>query len=175
MSKEDKIKELLNNKEYINKLNNNYILNNNIKYINFIINKKPESYSRERQGRGNHFYNPKGDKMIEYKNEMLHQMSKEDYKYTRELLNKENYKLEIDCQFYLPIQKSSSIETTILKEMKLIQPMGRPDTDNYIKFILDSMHAVVYDDDSKVVSIKGEKFYSLNPRTEIHIKIIERN
>ena len=32
---------------------------------------------------------------------------------------KENYKLEIDCQFYLPIQKSSSIETTILKEMKL--------------------------------------------------------
>lgn len=173
--KEEKIKKLLNNKEYINNLINNYNLNNKIKYIKFIINKKPEAYSRERQGRGNHFYNPKGNKMIEYKNEMLHQMSKEDYKYTRELLNKENYKLEIECSFYLPIQKSSSIENSLLKENKMIQPTGRPDTDNYVKFILDSMHDVIYDDDSKVVSIKGEKFYSLNPRTEINIKIIERD
>lgn len=129
---------------------------------------EPESYSRERKGRGTHFYNPKGDKMNSFRMTCLKAMSKEDYNLTRDLIetNKE-YRIELNIKFYLPIPKGDSLTTAALKNIQIIKPLGRPDLDNYIKFLLDSLHEVFYNDDSKVYKISAEKCYSINPRTEI--------
>ena len=48
-------------------------------------------------------------------------------------------------------------------------PSKKPDFDNYEKFVADCLNGVAYRDDSQVVSWRGDKRYSENPRTEIEI------
>ena len=55
--------------------------------------------------------------------------------------------------------------------MKQILPAQRPDIDNYQKLLLDAMHDVIYEDDSRVVLMEGQKFFSINPRIEIKAEI----
>lgn len=171
INKEDKIKELLKDNSYKEKLTNSIKINK--KSLKFIIKRKPENYVRERVSRGKHFYNPKGNISNEYKKEMISQMKREDRKEINEIIKRGNYLVKIKCKFYIPIQKSCSIEESIKKEIGLILPTTRPDVDNYLKFILDALHDVVYDDDSKVVSVFGEKLYSFETRTEIEIELEE--
>lgn len=44
---------------------------------------------------------------------------------------------------------------------------SRPDLDNYLKFYLDVLNDIAYDDDRQVVELWTTKIYSLNPRVEI--------
>lgn len=48
-------------------------------------------------------------------------------------------------------------------------PIGRPDIDNYIKFVLDALNGVFYKDDSQVVHIESIKEYSTEPKTIVRI------
>ena len=73
--------------------------------------------------------------------------------------------------FYVPIQATGSKKTKLLKEEKKILPNIRPDIDNYIKFVMDSLHDVIYDDDKVVTGVIAHKYYSENPRTELNIRI----
>jgi len=50
---------------------------------------------------------------------------------------------------------------------------NRPDLDNYIKAILDACNGVLYLDDNQIVMMSSRKVYSLDPRTEIKIEILE--
>ncbi len=45
----------------------------------------------------------------------------------------------------------------------------RPDVDNLLKLVLDSMNGVFYKDDSQIVSITAGKYYSEDPRTLVSI------
>lgn len=168
----------------INKINN--YINNNLNNINNIIIKnkkiiyfnipgKPENYVRERKGRGNRFYNKKESQMRNYKMLCLKQLSKEDYNFIHDAIdnNNENYTIEIEAKYYYPIPKGDSIRLSALKAMGLIEPTIRIDLDNYDKFLLDSLHDVLYDDDKHVVSIKSTKQYALEPRTEVTATIIQ--
>ena len=162
---EDKIKN--------NILNNNYIkIQKRIYNYEFIINRKPENYVRERSGRGNHFYNPKQKIINEYREIMQEQLNQEEKSEINAYLKNDIY-IKLNCQFYVPIPKGDSLQIATLKEMKEILPNRRPDEDNYEKLLLDALHNVIYDDDAKVVSINSGKFYSINPRTEIQIEVIE--
>lgn len=136
--------------------------------FSFIINKKPESYARERKGRGKHFYNPKEGIIKEYKEIMKKQLSKKEKLIVEDSFKKESY-IELYCDFYIPIPKNDSIKTAAQKEMKMILPAKRPDLDNYEKLLLDALHDVIYNDDSKVIKISGSKFYSMDPRTELKV------
>ena len=46
----------------------------------------------------------------------------------------------------------------------------KPDLDNLVKFLLDAGNGIVWKDDSEIVEIHAEKFYSSYPRTEIVIR-----
>ena len=73
--------------------------------------------------------------------------------------------LKIVC--YLPIPKS---KTKKFKEAALlghIRPTGKPDCTNMAKNIEDIMNGIFYYDDSQVVKLMVEKWYSDNPRWEI--------
>ena len=55
----------------------------------------------------------------------------------------------------------------------IIRPTGRPDMDNVIKAILDSLNGRMWRDDSQVVSLYAEKRYAETPRAEVEIKRVE--
>ena len=88
-----------------------------VKLLNFIVDAEPENYVRERVVRGGQAYNPKTDIMKEYTNYLLHQMSKEDYEYTRKLISDESktYYVKISVVYHLPIPKNDYAYKTVLK------------------------------------------------------------
>lgn len=47
--------------------------------------------------------------------------------------------------------------------------IGRSDVDNLAKMILDAMNGLIFTDDRQIVSLKIEKHYSREPRTEITV------
>lgn len=129
---------------------------------------KPESYSRERKGRGG-FYNPKSKKMLDIRKSLIKQLSDDQLKYTRDLINDKDkrYHIELTINYYIGIPKNTSIKDMVKMKLGWIKPTTRPDLDNYGKFILDTLHDVLYDDDKRVVRTEESKEYSLEPRTEI--------
>ena len=51
----------------------------------------------------------------------------------------------------------------------VIRPITKPDTDNYVKGVLDALNGTVLKDDSVVCEIFAQKFYSERPRIEVFI------
>ena len=50
-----------------------------------------------------------------------------------------------------------------------IRPTKKPDTDNVAKSILDACNKIAYDDDSHVVELFVEKWYSDEPRVVVEL------
>lgn len=168
MANIEKVIKKLEDKAYVEKLQNEY--NDSVDYLKFSfkIFGKPENYVRERTGRGKHFYNPKQKLMENYRKMMLDQLNEDEKIFLSQLRNSEKeYYVALNISYYLPIPKADSIEMTVKKELGIIRPAIRPDLDNYDKFLIDSMHDVLFEDDKRLVNINCEKRYSINPRTEV--------
>ena len=88
--------------------------------------------------------------------------------------------IEIDFKFFLKRPKShyrSVKKKFVLKEEEVSNclQIKKPDIDNLIKFVLDSLNGHLYKDDAQVCRIVSEKryindFYDEKPRTELKIK-----
>ena len=50
-----------------------------------------------------------------------------------------------------------------------IRPTKKPDMDNVVKIIADSLNNLAYYDDTQIVDCQCRKFYSENPRVEVTI------
>ena len=82
--------------------------------------------------------------------------------------------LKIDIEFCFARPKNhygSGKNSKILKPGCGLWHIARPDTDNLIKFVCDSLNGVFFKDDSQLCEIRAVKKYSEKPRT---IVIIER-
>lgn len=77
--------------------------------------------------------------------------------------------IEIKFIFYMKIPKSTSKKIREAIQRGEIFHTKKPDIDNLIVFILNSMTDIVYHDDSQVYKLCSEKRYSENPRTEIFV------
>lgn len=79
--------------------------------------------------------------------------------------------LDMRIKAYYSIPKSAS------KKMKArmvggdVRPTKKPDMDNVIKIVADSLNQIAYRDDTQIVDCQCRKFYSDTPRVEV--KIIE--
>jgi len=76
--------------------------------------------------------------------------------------------LSISCYTKIP----ASLSKKKKEAMANAYSITKPDLDNYIKFYLDVLNGIAYDDDRQIVKLYGEKKYSQHPRVEITVKEI---
>lgn len=81
--------------------------------------------------------------------------------------------IKVNIDFYKSPPKSTSKKRLALMENKEIRPTTRPDIDNYIKLVLDSLNGIAFKDDNQICELVSRKFYSKNPRIEIEMSEIE--
>jgi len=174
MADRKKVEEKTLDLKYVNKISNEFTFEKETITFQLKLPGEPENYVRERYtGRGNRFYNAKEGIMKEIKRKLRALVPPNKKTEIEDLIkNKDaNYYVSLELRFFLKIPTNDSIKDTILKEYNVKRPAIRADLDNYIKLIVDTLHDVIYDDDKRVISINSEKFYSLDPRTEINIEI----
>ena len=71
---------------------------------------------------------------------------------------------------YYGLARSDSLCKRKDKLEGIIRPTKKPDIDNCIKAIADSINGLAYTDDSQIVSITAEKYYAEIPRVEVEIE-----
>lgn len=81
--------------------------------------------------------------------------------------------LEVFINIYRSNQKHTSRKELTRREKGLSVPLKKPDTDNYIKSILDALTGIIWADDNIIQHIDARKFYSEKPRVEITVKDYE--
>ena len=74
---------------------------------------------------------------------------------------------------YYGIPKSQTKKNKELMKRRLLRPIKKPDMDNVVKIIADSLNQVAYRDDTQIVDCQCRKFYSENPRVEVIIKEVK--
>jgi Holliday junction resolvase RusA-like endonuclease len=71
----------------------------------------------------------------------------------------------------MPIPKGTSKKKIIeMTENLTIHHTKKPDIDNLVKFSMDCLNGIAWEDDKQVISLSSYKYYSLKPRTEIIIE-----
>lgn len=80
--------------------------------------------------------------------------------------------LDMRIAAFYSIPKSASKKKRRQMEEGNIRPVKKPDMDNVVKSIADSLNGVAYRDDTQIVDCAVRKFYSDKPRVVITIKEI---
>ena len=133
--------------------------------MKLIIEGKPEPQLRPRatrMGNGIRLYDPK--KTSDYKKYVALSAQSQWHKKPLEGA------LSVQIDIYRQMPKSTSKKRRRLKNDGLIRPIVKPDIDNYTKMLLDGLNGITWKDDSQVVMLLANKYYSDNPRVELWIK-----
>ena len=77
--------------------------------------------------------------------------------------------LQMDVKAYFKIPKSTSKKKKESMLMGEIKPDKKPDIDNVLKIVLDSLNKTAYKDDAQVIAASITKEYSDTPRIKITI------
>lgn len=78
--------------------------------------------------------------------------------------------LKMHLDMYYSIPKSASKKKRIGMGSGAIRPTKKPDIDNILKAVADSLNGIAYKDDSQIVAVECFKYYSDEPRVEVLIK-----
>ena len=129
--------------------------------IKFTIPGEPKAKARPRVTKSGHAYTP--DKTIEFENwvKLCYQESCDEVFHDGEIM------ASIVCYFRIPESKSKKKQFDM--ESGIIRPTKKPDLDNLAKSVLDALNGLAYSDDSQIVGLEINKYYSLTPRTEVEL------
>lgn len=81
----------------------------------------------------------------------------------------DNEILDLRIIAYFTIPASASKKKKKQMEDGDIRPSKKPDMDNIVKVVADSLNQIAYRDDAQVVDCQIRKFYSRHPRIEVTI------
>lgn len=81
--------------------------------------------------------------------------------------------ISIHITAYYPIPKSTSNAKREAMMTGKVRPARRPDLDNIAKAICDALNGEAYKDDSQIVRLTVEKWYSFLPRAEVRIEDVK--
>lgn len=140
-----------------------------MKTVEFIIPGNPKGKGRPRVVSRNGFskaYTPKDTAMYENLVRVEYELQTKRYRFDDDMA------LEMVIDAYYEIPKSTSKKKKELMVSGTIRPKKKPDADNCIKIIADSLNNVAYRDDTQIVDCRCRKYYSDEPRVEVTIKEI---
>ena len=80
--------------------------------------------------------------------------------------------LDMRILAFYSIPKSTSKKKRELMLADKIRPTKKPDMDNVMKIVADSLNLIAYKDDTQIVDSQCRKFYSEKPRIEVLIREI---
>lgn len=75
----------------------------------------------------------------------------------------------LSLSVYRAIPKRFTKQEKALACQGELRPTTKPDTDNYLKGVLDALNGVIFEDDSQVTDISAKKLYSDEPRIEVTV------
>ena len=78
--------------------------------------------------------------------------------------------LDMRIMAYYSIPKSASKKKKAAMLLGTIRPTKKPDMDNVVKIIADSLNQVAYRDDTQIIDCQCRKFYSDIPRVVVTIR-----
>lgn len=134
--------------------------------IEFVVNGNPRGKGRPKFTRQGNFVNTYTDKeTASYENLVrLSYLEAKQEKYIG------NEALSVSIKIFQQIPKSISKKKANEMVCGNIKPTKKPDPDNVIKAILDGLNGVAFRDDSQIVHLDCDKYYSYEPRVEVIIK-----
>jgi len=126
------------------------------------LQEKPLAKARHRLSKYGYAYDPQSpkkqsDKMA-FKSQMIN----------KGILKLSKQSLRASLTFGVPTRSKRSGSA-----LSGLQCVSTPDLDNYIKYYLDVLNGIAYEDDSHITQIWAEKVYSDIPSVEINITPIE--
>jgi len=130
--------------------------------LSLIIVGKPISQKRHRHTKKGFTYDPSKPE----KKEFISKIEKKPKKPFKGYIHLQVY-------FYIPYPKKYYRTGKYSDQLKDGVPyycIARPDVDNYLKFVMDCLNGIMYEDDSQVVNVEATKMYSTEPQTIIIIK-----
>lgn len=74
-----------------------------------------------------------------------------------------------EIEFYYPVPQSWSKKDKNKALSGQIFPTVKPDIDNVVKGIFDSLNKIAWEDDNRVVALITRKYYSTQPRIVIKV------
>jgi Holliday junction resolvase RusA-like endonuclease len=80
--------------------------------------------------------------------------------------------LDLRVLAFYAVPASDSRKKRDAKLSGVIRPTKKPDADNILKAIADSLNKIAYHDDSQIVDTQIRKFYSTEPRVEVTIRSV---
>lgn len=136
--------------------------------VKFIVLGEPKGKGRPRFNRNTgHAVTPKDTVNYETLVRMEYANQCEDIKFP----DKEMLDMRIKAFYSIPKSVSKKKRASMLAGE--LRPTKKPDMDNVIKIIADSLNQIAYRDDTQIVDCQVRKFYSENPRVEVTIKPVK--
>lgn len=79
----------------------------------------------------------------------------------------------VTANFYYPMPVGFTKAKKEMARSGQLRPTTKPDLDNVVKGLADSLNKIAWKDDNQIVSITAHKYYADEPKIEIQIEEVE--
>lgn len=125
---------------------------------------EPRGKGRPRFTRDGHAYTDSETRAYEKKIMAFYRQQLRDFQWS------DGAFVSVEVTAVYPIPKSATKASLAAIQAGRILPKRKPDIDNVLKVVLDSLNGIAYKDDSQVVMVTGRKIYGHEPKLIIEMK-----
>lgn len=134
--------------------------------VSFVVMGEPKGKGRPRFQNAGGFvktYTPKDTAIYENLVKLEYQSQARGFRFSDDAM------LDMEIRAYYGIPKSASKKRRDQMLSREVRPTKKPDMDNVVKIIADSLNGLAYHDDTQIVDCRVMKFYDEVPRVWVEI------